>query len=91
MAIGSLASTSLAGCSRTIERRQAEIVAVPVKTTPPVDLLICPIPAQPFPTDAAATIPPSIRNALKGLASDYRLLLDRHRRLVGWHRAEPCA
>jgi len=74
----------LAGCSRTIEHRPADVVAVAVKDTPPADLLVCPEPPPAFPTDQVATIPLPLRTALRGLVlhdRDERVL---RRRLIEW-------
>lgn len=91
MATGLLASTTLAGCSGTVQHAAPQIVAVPVKDTPPADLLICPAPAAAFPTNEAATIPEPQRAALKGLAISYRDLFDRNRRLVNWIAPGTCS
>lgn len=63
---------------------------MPVKDTPPADLLACPEPAQPFPTDATATIPESVRDPLMGLAAGYRDLFDRTVRLINWIEPGSC-
>jgi len=90
MATGLLASTTLAGCNSTVQRTAPQIVAVPVKDTPPADLLVCPTPAPAFPTNVAATIPAAVRTPLRGLALNYRDLFDRNRRLVNWIAPGTC-
>jgi hypothetical protein len=90
MATGLLASTTLAGCAKPDIRPETHVVAMPVKDTPPADLLICPELAKPFPTDATATIPENVRAPLKGLALGYRDLFDRTRRLINWIAPGSC-
>lgn len=89
-ATGLLASTTLAGCAKPDIRPETHVVAVPVKDTPSADLLVCPEPAKPFPTDATATIPETVREPLKGLALGYRDLFDRTRRLINWIAPGSC-
>ncbi len=89
-ATGLLVSTTLAGCARPDVRTEPPVVAVTVKDTPPADLLTCPEPAKPFPTDATATIPENVRAPLKGLALGYRDLFDRTRRLINWIAPGSC-
>lgn len=90
MATGLLLSTVLAGCSRQIEHRPAEVVALPVKDTPPADLLVCPEPPTAFPTDQVATIPPPLRAALRALVIHDRDQRAHFRRLVDWIAPGTC-
>jgi len=91
MATGSLASMTLAGCaSRAVQHVAPEVVAVPVKDTPPADLLACPLPARAFPTDTIASLPRQLRAPLQGLAIDYRDLFDRQVRLINWISPGTC-
>lgn len=90
MATGLLLSTALAGCSRPIEHRPADVVAVPVKDMPPADLLVCPAAPAAFPTDQVATIPAPLRAALRELVIRDRDQRVRFRRLVEWIAPGTC-
>ncbi|MDA5192804.1 hypothetical protein [Govanella unica] len=79
---------TLPGCAtRIIEQPAPPPVAVPVRDTPPADLLVCPAAPQGFPTDetAAANLSPEIRAAAIRLASAYADLRGRFARLISWH------
>jgi len=90
-ATGLLASTILAGCaSAPVEHVPPQVIGVAVKDTPPADLLTCPVPAAPFPTDQEAVIPWAVRDRLKGLAISYRDLFDRQERLINWIAPGSC-
>lgn len=90
-ATGLLASTSLAGCaSAPVAHVPPQVVAVPVMDVPPADLLACPESPKPFPVDAAATIPASVRSALMALAVAYRDLFNRQARLINWNAPGTC-
>jgi hypothetical protein len=90
MATGLLLSIALGACSPTIEHRPAEVIAVPVKDTPPADLLVCPAPPPAFPTDQVAPLPPPLRAALRGLVLHDRDERARFRRLVEWIAPGTC-
>ncbi|PVX30972.1 hypothetical protein DD559_17905 [Sphingomonas pokkalii] len=80
----------MAGCSPRLEHRPAEIVAVPVKDTPPANLLACPEPPPAFPTDQVAILPAPLRTALKTLVLHDRDQRVRFRRLVAWIAPGTC-
>ena len=90
MATGLLLSTALVGCSRPIEHRPAEVIALPVKDTPPANLLACPTAPAPFPTDQVATLPPPLRASLRALVIHDRDQRVRFRRLVDWIAPGTC-
>ncbi|MCW2399653.1 hypothetical protein [Sphingobium sp. B2D3C] len=62
-----------------------------MKDTPPADLLACPAMPAPFPSDAAATIPPAVRSALIALATAYADTRDQLLRVIRWHEPGACA
>jgi hypothetical protein len=63
---------------------------VPVKETPPADLLVCPAAPAAFPTDQVAIIPPPLRAALRGLVLHDRDQRISFRRLVEWIAPGTC-
>jgi hypothetical protein len=81
---------SLQGCVAAVERGAPEVIAVPVRDAPPADLLTCPEAAEPFPTDAQATMPAAVRGPLAGLAIGYRDLFNRTERLINWIAPGTC-
>jgi hypothetical protein len=92
LALGLMLSTGLPGCATKQAARPAPTaIAVKLESTPPADLLACPVAPAAFPTDASATIPAEIRAPLIGLAAAYADTADRLRRLIRWHRPDaPC-
>ena len=88
--IGSIALMTLQGCTRPQIEPAPAVIAIEVKDTPPADLLTCPVSPAPFPTDAAATMPPAVRTALMGLASAYAQTRDQLLRVIRWHEPAAC-
>lgn len=93
IALGLLLSTTLPGCAR----RAVEVpiaapvpVAVPVKDTPPAELLQCPPAPAGFPLDATAEMPPTVRSATIRVAKALRDTRDRLLRLIEWNAPGTC-
>ena len=89
----------LPGCGGTIEVpvEKPVPVAVPVKDTPPADLLRCadrpaPLPEDPAPKDPAklAMLPKSVRAALIAIARAFAANARQLDRLVNWSRPGTC-
>lgn len=91
LAIGSLALTTLPGCGPDHVASAGETpVVVQVDDSAPADLLLCPQPPTPFPTDQAATMPADVRSATMSLAHAYRATLYQLKRLINWNRPGTC-
>lgn len=67
-------------------------VAVPVKTTPPAELLVCADRPEGLPEDPdlIAQIPTKLRAGIIRLARAFGANASRHDRLVDWHQPGTC-
>ncbi|RJF94143.1 hypothetical protein D3876_00915 [Sphingomonas cavernae] len=64
---------------------------MPVKDTPPADLLICPEKPEGFPVDAEATMPAPVRAAAIRLGRAYAAVYGQLVRLIEWEQPGACA
>lgn len=83
---------TLPGCAhqRTeLPQDKPSVAAVPVRDTPPADLLVCPDRFDGFP-ETEADIPAPVRAAIIRLARGYRLNRDQLERLIAWNTGKPC-
>ncbi len=84
----------LPGCGGTIEVpvEKPVPVAVPVKDTPPADLLRCADRPAPLPEDpqTVAMLPKSVRTALIAIARAFATNAAQLDRLVNWSRPDSC-
>ncbi|MGB3930185.1 MAG: hypothetical protein WBL20_14610, partial [Sphingobium sp.] len=89
-ALGLTLSIALPGCASNPPERPA-LIAIPLDSTPPPELMACPVPPPAFPTDSSAVIPPEIRAPMIALGEAYADAAARLRRLIRWHRPDaPC-
>lgn len=90
-AIGLALSISLQACAHpAAELPKSTVVAVKVDDPPPAELTRCPVTPVGFPEDAAASMPPEIRDAAIRLAKAYALTVDQLRRLIAWTAPAAC-
>lgn len=89
--IGLALLTALVACARPDREPPAPaVLAVPVKDSPPADLLACPAAIQGFPLDETAMMPPAVRMAATRLATGYAGIRAQLVRLIEWHRPVAC-
>ena len=82
----------LPGCAATLaERPPAAVVAVDLREQPPAELLRCPERPEPYPEDAIASMPSSVRIAAIALARAFAANTSRLERLIQWHQPGACA
>lgn len=94
MAIGLGLSTSLAACAHRAPElsvpQPPQVVAVPLRDSPPADLMICAQRPEGFPEDLMATMPAGIRDATVRVVAALKADADRLDRLVNWHTPGAC-
>jgi hypothetical protein len=66
------------------------VVAVKVESTPPADVLACPVPPAGFPVDQVAQLPPEVREAAIRLAHAYAAARAQLVRLIDWNSPGAC-
>lgn len=66
------------------------VVALPLKESPPADLLVCAERPVGFPEDLVATMPAGVRDAAIRIMRSLKDSSDRLDRLVNWHTPGSC-
>jgi len=93
-AIGLALSTSLGACAHRAPKLETpvhtQVIAVPLKETPPADLMVCAQRPDGFPEDLVATMPLGIRDAAKRVMKALKDDADRLDRWVNYHAPGSC-